>query len=120
MKQIITISISFLLILLSSCNKEDATTATVEVLRVKDSTAVGGVDVRLYFDGSERIDTTLTSSSQGKVSIDFSEEFKAGQNGFAVLDIDLNYADTTGEAKIGIIKVEEEKDNAQTVYCYNC
>lgn len=106
--------------MLTSCNKEEPTTATVEVLKASDSTAVSGVNVRLYFDGSERIDTTLTTSSLGRVSVDFSEEFKAGQNGFAVLDIDLKYVDTTGEAKIGVIKVEEEKDNIQTVYCHNC
>ena len=120
MKHILTISISFLLILLSSCYKEDATTATVEVLRATDSTAVSGVDVRLYFDGSERIDTTITASSQGKINIDFSEEFKAGQGGFAVLDVDLKYEDGTGEAKVGVIKVEEENENSQTVYCQNC
>lgn len=120
MKHIFLLSLSFLLFSLSSCYKENDTTATVEVLRAVDSTAVGGIDVRLYFDGSERIDTTLRSSSAGKISVDFTEEFKAGQGGFAVLDIDLFYNDTIGEAKVGVIKIEEEKDNEQTVYCQNC
>ena len=120
MKHFLLLYSSFLLILMSSCYKEKDTTAAVEVLRASDSTAVGGINVRLYFDGSERIDTTLTSSSLGKVSVDFTEEFKAGQGGFAVLDIDLRYEDGTGEAKVGVIKVEEENDNEQTVYCFDC
>lgn len=120
MKQTSVISLIFLLIIASSCYKEDATTATVEVLRASDSTAVGNVDVRLYFDGSDRLDTTLTSSSLGKVNVDFSDEFKSGQGGFAVLDIDLKYKNGSGEAKSGVIKVEEEKENFQTVYCQNC
>ena len=90
MKHISVISLSFLLILMTSCYKEKETTATVEVLRSSDSTAVRNVDVRLYFDGSDRLDTVLTSSSYGKVNVDFSEEFKSGQGGFAVLDIDID------------------------------
>ena len=106
--------------MMSSCYKEKATTATVKVLRASDSAVMGGVTVRLYFDGSDRIDTTGLTSSFGEVDIDFTNEFKAGQGGFAVLDIDLTYSNGTAEAKVGIIKVEEEIENVQTVYCQDC
>ena len=120
MRQIYIISVVFLSILSTSCYKQDPTTATVEVLRMKDSTAVGNVGVRLYYDGSERIDEVLTTSSAGQVSIDLSNDFKPGQSGFMVLDIDLKYDDGSGEAKVGVIKIEEEKDNFQTVFCREC
>ena len=120
MKQISIITFSFLLIFLSSCYKEDPTTATVEVLRAKDSTIVEKMNVRLYYDGSDRIDTVLRTNSLGQVEIDFSDEFKAGQSGFVVLDVDLKFTDTTGEYKVGVIKVEQEEDNFQKVYCQGC
>jgi len=105
---------------LFSCYKEKDTTATVIVLKASDSTAVKNTRVRMYADGSTRLDTTLKTTNSGRIYVDYTEEFKAGQGGFAVLDIDVEFTDTTGEYKVGVIKIEAEKENEQTVYCISC
>ena len=69
---------------------------------------MGSVDQT--FIGELRFDTTQVTNA-GSVSFNFSEYYKQGQAGFAVLDIEA----TKGRTGIGIIKIEEEMTNEQTV-----
>ena len=52
------------------------------------------------------------TSSDGKVTFDYSEFYKRGQAGFAVLDILAQKDSMSGE---GIIRIEEEQTNEETV-----
>ena len=103
-----------------SCYKEKPTIASVKLLRASDSVAVSQKELRLYFTGGDRIDTVIKTNFQGNAEVNFSEQFKVGQTGFAVLDIDLVVGDSVIEPKIGTIKVEQEKKSQQTVFCKKC
>ena len=103
----------------TGCNEiED----TVAVIYVQNSLGapVQGAEVRLFavgsvnqtFIGELRFDTTQVTNAAGSVSFNFSEYYKQGQAGFAVLDIEATKGSLTG---IGIIKIEEEMTNEQTV-----
>ena len=102
-----------------SCNKVDETIATIEV-RNSFGSPVAGATVRLYAVGSTdtdnigeiRFDTTQVTNGSGKVSFNFSDFYKRGQAGFAVLDIAAEKGSLIGE---GFIKIEEEKTNEEIV-----
>lgn len=105
--------------LLSSCDKTEETIAIITVVDV-DGNAVSGASVRLYAQGSGedpvinplRFDTTGTTSGAGTVSFNFSDFYKEGQAGFAVLDIEATKGSLEGT---GLIKVEEEETSEETV-----
>jgi hypothetical protein len=59
-----------------------------------------------------RFDTTQVTNGTGKVSFDFSDFYKKGQAGFAVLDVEASKGADNGE---GIIKIEEEKTTEETI-----
>jgi hypothetical protein len=103
-----------------SCYKEKPTIAAVKLLRASDSTAISQQELRLYYTGGDRIDTIIKTNNQGYAEVNFSEKFKVGQSGFAVLDIDMVKGDSVIEPKIGVIKVEQEKKSQQTVFCTSC
>ena len=103
----------------TGCRKESPTTARITVLDT------GGVVfpnamVRLYPTptttephGAIIIDDTLYTGPDGDCIFDYTDMFNLGAAGFAVLDIEVRSGDTLyGE---GIIKIEEEKANAETV-----
>jgi hypothetical protein len=104
---------------INSCKKDKQTIATITVVN-SDGVVVPGASVRLYAVPSEtppppnaiRFDTTQVTNGTGKVSFDFSEFYKKGQAGFAVLDIAASKGVEAGE---GIIKIEEEKTTEETV-----
>ncbi|MCC6839009.1 MAG: hypothetical protein IT230_02495 [Flavobacteriales bacterium] len=103
---------------LGSCNKEKDTKATVTVLDSAGA-AVNGAYVKLYADPVDplqadftRLTKEGTTGSDGKVIFDYSEFYKRGQAGFAVLDILATKDSLSGE---GIIRIEEEQDNEETV-----
>jgi len=106
-------------VVLNGCKKDQQTIATISVVNA-DGEAVPGASVRLYAVSSEtppptnelRFDTTQVTNGTGKVSFDFSDYYKEGQAGFAVLDIEASKGSLSGE---GIIKVEEMKTNDETV-----
>lgn len=105
--------------IVASCNKVEETVATVTVLNTFGS-PVQGADVRLFAVGSVdndvigeiRFDTTQVTNGAGKVSFNFSEYYKRGQAGFAVLDINASKGALEGR---GIIKIVEEETNEATV-----
>ena len=120
MKTVLRNSILFLgLIILSgtisSCYKESDTTAVITVLDAANA-PVPGAEVKLYYKfasdslGTDlRLDKEATTDASGKATFNYTEEFKAGQAGLAVLDIEVD-----GDI-LGIIKIEEEERNEETV-----
>ncbi|MEN9942190.1 MAG: hypothetical protein RLZZ91_191, partial [Bacteroidota bacterium] len=80
---------------LTSCVKEEPTIAVVHVVD-SNGDPVQGATVRLYGSPSQTppppnaiaLDTTFITDATGTVTVDYSEEYKLGQAGFAVLDIE--------------------------------
>ncbi len=120
MKTVLRNSILFLglltvVLMTSSCYKEKETTAVITVLDVAN-TPVAGAEVKLYYKyatdslGEDlRLDKTANTDASGKANFNYTEEFKSGQAGLSVLDIEVD-----GDI-LGIIKIEEEKQNEETV-----
>ncbi|MCB0774328.1 MAG: hypothetical protein KJZ58_06740 [Flavobacteriales bacterium] len=103
---------------LGSCNKEKDTKAVITVLDTA-GTPLYGVLVKLYANPTtplqadfSRLNKEGTTSSDGKVTFDYSEFYKRGQAGFAVLDILAEKDSLSGK---GIIRIEEEQTNEETV-----
>lgn len=102
----IAVSVTFV-----SCRREEPTVATVSVKNASDD-FVPGATVRLFAEDGNRIDTTATTNGAGLVTFDFSEFYELGQSGLFVLNIEVAKGIQWGE---GIIKVEEEVENEETV-----
>jgi hypothetical protein len=104
-------------ILFSACNKEEPTTATI-IVKNQAGAVVPDVAVRLFANPSfplgdpTRLNKEAITGSNGRVEFDFTEFYKQGQAGFAVLDI-LAVKDSL--AGSGIIKILEEEANEETV-----
>ncbi len=103
---------------LSACKKEKATKAVITVLDTAGA-VVPGAYVKLYANPVDpimpnftRLTKEGTTSSDGKVTFDYSEFYKRGQAGFAVLDIMAKKDSLSGA---GIIRIEEEQTNEETV-----
>ena len=101
----------------TGCNKEKDTIAFVIV---KDAAGrpVEGAYIKLYVtlsdpqrDASRLFREDLTNA-RGEVTFDYTDQFKQGQAGFAVLDI-LTYKDTLYAE--GIIKIVEEETTEETL-----
>jgi len=105
------------LVAINSCKKDKETIATILVVS-DEGTPVPGAQVRLYAKPTAprpnalRFDTIQVTNGTGKVSFDFSEFYKKGQAGFAVLDIKVCKGNLGGA---GIIKIEEEKTTEETL-----
>lgn len=103
----------------SSCKKDKDTIATILVLNANGN-AVPGATVRLYSSPSVlppppnelRFDTLGVTNGAGKVTFNFSDFYKKGQAGFAVLDIQAYKGALYG---VGIIKIEEETINEEKI-----
>jgi hypothetical protein len=104
-------------LLLPACNKDKPTKAIITVKK-EDGTVVPDALVKLYADPAyplgdpNRLNKERNTDGSGRAEFDYSEFYKKGQSGFAVLDILCTYDTLVGE---GIIKIEEEKDNEETV-----
>ncbi|HEY0976261.1 MAG TPA: hypothetical protein VGE21_02230 [Flavobacteriales bacterium] len=103
---------------LSGCKKEKDTKATILVLNGVGA-PVAGAYVKLYADPEipqasdfSRLNKEGITDGGGRITFDYSEFYKQGQAGFAVLDILATFDTLTGE---GIIRIEEEQMNEETV-----
>ena len=120
MKKLLVIILGLALVAgFGSCRKEKDTNAIITVVDGSEN-PVPGVAVRLYIQSAsgpvrEGIDVTETTNASGVASFNFNDLYELGQAGFAVLDIDVKNGASTG-----IIKIEEETDNEQTVVCQTC
>jgi hypothetical protein len=134
---------SFLILLTISvpgCRKEKETTATIIVVNAAGE-AVPNVFVRVYCpdatcnkSGStldESMDRNDETGSNGKAKFNYTEAYKLGQAGFAVLDVEVFLTEAALEARIsnpsgatpeasGVVKIEEEVENEQTIVCQTC
>lgn len=111
---------------ITSCEKTEDTKAEVEVLN-SDNLAVEGAEVRLFPEAT--LDTALLengykysedqfieyTNANGIATFDFTEYYKPGQSGFAILNVEI-IKDLPGGPQIieGVIKIEEEKTNTKT------
>ncbi len=101
----------------SSCNKEKDTIAIITVVDTGGH-PVDSAYVKLFAnlaypvgDPSRLLREGLTDAS-GVVEFDYTDQYKQGQAGFAVLDI-VSFKDSAvGE---GIIKILEEEENNETI-----
>ena len=98
-----------------SCYKPKSTIATITVLNDSNNSPVSGATVRLFYDDPAGINISIineqnTTSDEGVVNFDFSEYYKDGQAGFAVLDIEVN------NVFVGVIQVEERATTEKTIY----
>lgn len=104
-------------VVLDACNKVEPTKAIITVVD-EDSHAVPGAFVKLYANPTyplgdpSRLLKEGTTGADGRIVFDYSDFYKQGQAGFAVLDIFASY-DTLSAA--GIIKILEEEENEETV-----
>lgn len=120
MKKVLGILLAVGVVSLVSCRgKEKPTTAIVTVVDASENVVVGA-EVRLYVANAtdqvrDGVDKTETTNSSGVATFRYDDLYELGQAGFAVLDIDVNNGQATG-----IIKIEEESDNEQTVICQTC
>lgn len=103
---------------IGGCKKEKDTKAEITV-HTQDGAPVAGAYVKLYADpvpplqsDFSRLTKEGTTDSKGQVTFDYSEFYKKGQAGFAVLNILAEKDTLTGE---GIIRITEEETNEQTV-----
>lgn len=104
----------FIGLLCQSCFKVEETIASVRVFN-EAGTPIPGASVRLYKignDGPTRFDTIQFTNGSGIASFNFSEDYEAGQSGFAVLDIEVFKGSLAGS---GIIKIEEQETTEETV-----
>ena len=98
-----------------SCYKPKSTIATITVLNDSNNSPVSGATVRLFYDDPAGINTSIineqnTTSDEGVVNFDFSDYYKDGQAGFAVLDVEVN------NVFVGVIQVEERATTEKTIY----
>jgi hypothetical protein len=130
MKQISIASLLLVLIALSfySCRKEKDTTATITVVNAAGEN-VAGVTVRVYCPDAtcnrgvknDDMDRTDVTGNNGKVKFDYTEQYQLGQAGFAVLDIEVRQtASSLSADATGVVKIEEEQQNEQTIICQTC
>jgi hypothetical protein len=100
------------------CKKPADTKAIITVLD-GSGMPVEGAYVKLYANpvpplqpDFSRLNMEGYTAVSGKVSFDYTPFYKQGQAGFAVLDILAQKDTLTGQ---GIIRIEEEQTNEQTV-----
>ncbi|MEX1133077.1 MAG: hypothetical protein WEC15_07640 [Flavobacteriales bacterium] len=104
-------------VVVSACNKEKPTKAII-VVKNEAGAVVPGVEVRLFANPSfplgdpTRLNQEGVTSASGRVEFDYTDFYKQGQAGFAVLDILAVTEDFSGA---GIIKILEEETNEETV-----
>ena len=98
---------------LNSCYKSDQTIAIIRVLDNNTNDPIENISIRLFFDDSLRTtlyDVTKNTSANGTASFNFSEGYKDGQGGFAVLDIEVD------GVFMGVINIVEMSTTEKVIY----
>lgn len=101
----------------TTCNKVKPTKAIITVVDA-DSHGVAGAYVKLFANPTyplgdpSRLLKEGTTDAAGTIVFDYSDFYKQGQAGFAVLDIFASFDTLAAE---GIIKILEEEENKETV-----
>lgn len=111
------LALIFVSTLLFACKKEKPSVVKIQVVDIEGNT-VNNASVRLYATSTTTpmrppiIDDTMITKSDGIAIFDYSDHFNLGQAGLMVLDIEVIADDLFGT---GIVKIEEEKTNNETV-----
>ena len=123
MKTIFSITLTAVLFsgmfLAAGCNKKKDTIAKIYVRDKSNGALVQGCTVVLKGvstegrDADVNLNVTTETNAAGEAIFNFNEVYKKGQAGVAVLNIEAKKNALTGS---GIIKVEEEVTNEETVY----
>ena len=98
---------------INSCYKSDETIAIVRVLDNNTNNPIENISIRLFFDDSLRTtlyDVTKNTSVNGTASFDFSDGYKDGQGGFAVLDVEVD------GVFMGVINIVEMTTTEKVIY----
>ena len=100
---------------LNSCYKPDQTIAIIRVLDNNTNNPIENISVRLFFDNSNGANVPLydvvkNTLSNGTASFDFSDGYKDGQGGFAVLDIEVD------GVFMGVINIVEMTTTEKVIY----
>ena len=100
---------------LNSCYKPDQTIAIIRVLDNNTNNPIENISVRLFFDDSNggsipEIDIIKNTLSNGTASFDFSDGYRDGQAGFAVLDIEVD------GGFVGVINIVEMTTTEKVIY----
>jgi hypothetical protein len=100
---------------LNSCYKPDQTIAIIRVLDNNTNNPIENISVRLFFDDSNggsipEIDIVKNTLSNGTASFDFSDGYRDGQAGFAVLDIEVD------GLFVGVINIVEMTTTEKVIY----
>ena len=98
---------------INSCYKSDETVAIVRVLDNNTNDPIENISIRLFFDDSLRTtlyDVTKNTSVNGTASFDFSDGYKDGQGGFAVLDVEVD------GVFMGVINIVEMTTTEKVIY----
>tara|TARA_B110000037_G_scaffold214019_1_gene269300 strand:+ start:119 stop:490 length:372 start_codon:yes stop_codon:yes gene_type:complete len=100
---------------LNSCYKADQTIAIIKVLDNNTNEPIENISVRLFFDNSSGAnvplyDITKNTLTNGTASFDFSQDYKDGQGGFAVLDIEVS------SIFVGVINIVEMSTTEKVIY----
>ena len=100
---------------LNSCYKPDPTIAIIRVLDNNTNNPIENISVRLFFDNSNGAniplyDVVKNTLSNGTASFDFSDGYKDGQGGFAVLDIEVD------GVFMGVINIVEMTTTEKVIY----
>ena len=100
---------------LNSCYKSDQTIAIIRVLDNNTNNPIENISVRLFFDDSNggsipEIDIIKNTLSNGNASFDFSDGYRDGQAGFAVLDIEVD------GVFVGVINIVEMTTTEKVIY----
>jgi len=108
----------------AGCKKIQDTSAEIYVKNAEGN-PISGASVRLFGEGSQqqtqtgeiRFDDTKYTDGAGKVFFDYTDYYKAGQAGFAVLNVEIvkdRPAPQTDLFLESIIKIEEQTNNIAT------
>ena len=114
--KIFSIGVLCLVLLLTpSCYKKKNTIAIITVLDSSNESPVNGATVRLFYEdptgaNATELDVQDQTGNDGTVAFDFSDNYKDGQAGFAVLDIEVNGAFE------GVVQIKEMEKTEKTVY----
>jgi hypothetical protein len=109
----------------NSCKKDIPTTVKITV-RDANNALVVGAGVTLYVDESsgsltytdQTVDVNktnkyTTTDYKGEATFDVSDIYKKGSAGVAILDLRAVYGSSEG---VGVIKIEPETENTETLY----
>ena len=114
-----------ILMFVFSCKKTKDTTAKVKVVS-ESGLPIAGASIRLFGEGTIDpdpnqtvgdilLDKTKQTDSKGEAFFDYTEYYKSGQSGFAILNVEIEkiFPDSISTLE-GIIKIEEETENTKT------